>query len=142
MRAVSSVVERDILPAVEKMFSTRLPLRFEIRALLEEDVEPFVEWGIERRTLGADVDGENAADRERGDGRSAGESSSSARSLEEYGSSQYGGEGHDASLSRRSSFDATPWSRRRDDGETFGWAGDDRDWTVDKEDVEDIYEAR
>ena len=124
----SSVVERDILPAVEKMFSTRLPLHFEIRALLEQDVEPFVEWGIERRTLGADVDGKNAAgsksansdeaaaDRERGPGWFAGEGASSARSYDEYGSSQYGGEGLDVPLSRRSSLDCTPRSRRRDDG--------------------------
>jgi hypothetical protein len=151
VRAASSVVERDILPAVEKMFSTRLPLHFEIRALLEQDVEPFVEWGIERRTLGADVDGKNAAgsksansdeaaaDRERGPGWFAGEDASSARSYDEYGSSQYGGEGLDVALSRRSSLDCTPRSRRRDDGETYGWAGDDPDWTVDKEDVEDMY---
>lgn len=151
VRAASSVVERDILPAVEKMFSTRLPLHFEVRALLEQDVEPFVEWGIERRTLGADVDGKNAAgsksansdeaaaDRERGDGWFAGEGASSARSYDEYGSSQYSGEGLDVPLSRRSSLDCTPRSRRRDDGETYGWAGDDPDWTVDKEDVEDMY---
>jgi hypothetical protein len=118
---------------------------------LEQDVEPFVEWGIERRTLGADVDGKNAAgsksansdeaaaDRERGDGWSAGEGASSARSYDEYGSSQYSGEGLDVPLSRRSSLDCTPRSRRRDDGETYGWAGDDPDWTVDKEDVEDMY---
>jgi hypothetical protein len=148
VRAASSVVERDILPAVEKMFSTRLPLRFEIRALLEEDVEPFVEWGIERRTLRADVDvrsnasgsksdsDEEAADYERGDGRFAGDGASSARS---YGSSQYDGDGIDVPLSRRSSLDGTPRSRGRDDGATYGWAGDDPDWTVDKEDVEDIY---
>lgn len=151
VRAASSVVERDILPAVEKMFSTRLPLRFEIRALLEEDVEPFVEWGIERRTLRADVDvrsnasgsksdsdGE-AADYERGDGRFAGDGASSARSYDEYGSSQYDRDGIDVPLSRRSSLDGTPRSRGRDDGATYGWAGDDPDWTVDKEDVEDIY---
>jgi hypothetical protein len=151
VRAASSVVERDILPAVEKMFSTRLPLRFEIRALLEEDVEPFVEWGIERRTLRADVDvrsnasgsksdsdGE-AADYERGDGRFAGDGASSARSYDEYGSSLYDGDGIDVPLSRRSSLDGTPRSRGRDDGATYGWAGDDPDWTVDKEDVEDIY---
>lgn len=151
VRAASSVVERDILPAVEKMFSTRLPLRFEIRALLEEDVEPFVEWGIERRTLRADVDvrsnasgsksdsDEEAADYERGDGRFAGDGASSARSYDEYGSSQYDGDGIDVPLSRRSSLDGTPRSRGRDDGATYGWAGDDPDWTVDKEDVEDIY---
>jgi len=150
VRAASSVVERDILPAVEKMFSTRLPLRFEIRALLEEDVEPFVEWGIERRTLRADVDGENAsgsksdsdeeaADYKRGDGRFTGDGASSARSYDEYGSSQYDGDGIDVPLSRRSSLDGTPRSRGRDDGATYGWAGDDPDWTVDKEDVEDIY---
>jgi hypothetical protein len=151
VRAASLVVERDILPAVEKMFSTRLPLRFEIRALLEEDVEPFVEWGIERRTLRADVDvrsnasgsksdsdGE-AADYERGDGRFAGDGASSARSYDEYGSSLYDGDGIDVPLSRRSSLDGTPRSRGRDDGATYGWAGDDPDWTVDKEDVEDIY---
>ena len=151
VRAASSVVERDILPAVEKMFSTRLPLRFEIRALLEEDVEPFVEWGIERRTLRADVDvrsnasgsksdsDEEAADYEQGDGRFAGDGASSARSYDEYGSSQYDGDGIDVPLSRRSSLDGTPRSRGRDDGATYGWAGDDPDWTVDKEDVEDIY---
>lgn len=151
VRAASSVVERDILPAVEKMFSTRLPLRFEIRALLEEDVEPFVEWGIERRTLRADVDvrsnasgsksdsDEEAADYERGDGRFAGDGASSARSYDEYGSSQYDRDGIDVPLSRRSSLDGTPRSRGRDDGATYGWAGDDPDWTVDKEDVEDIY---
>jgi hypothetical protein len=151
VRAASSVVERDILPAVEKMFSTRLPLRFEIRALLEEDVEPFVEWGIERRTLRADVDVRSnasgsksdseteAADYERGDGRFAGDGASSARSYDEYGSSQYDRDGIDVPLSRRSSLDGTPRSRGRDDGATYGWAGDDPDWTVDKEDVEDIY---
>ncbi len=151
VRAASLVVERDILPAVEKMFSTRLPLRFEIRALLEEDVEPFVEWGIERRTLRADVDVRSnasgsksdseteAADYERGGGRFAGDGASSARSYDEYGSSQYDRDGIDVPLSRRSSLDGTPRSRGRDDGATYGWAGDDPDWTVDKEDVEDIY---
>ena len=139
-RAASSVVECDILPAVEKMFSTRLPLRFEIRALLEEDVEPFVEWGIERRTLRVDVDDESAATTRRANSDDmAAESergSSSARSHEGYGYTQHAGEGHDARPSRRSSPDASPRLRSRDDGETDGWAGDDPNWTVDKEDVE------
>lgn len=48
-RAMSSIVDNDIIPAVETMFSRKLPLRLEIRALLESDVEPFVEWDISRR---------------------------------------------------------------------------------------------
>jgi hypothetical protein len=93
-RVAAFVVERDIIPAVDKMFSRRLPLRFEIRALLAHDVEPFVALGIERRHRETDpgeaVNANSAEDAgiagERDGERFAGGGSSSAYSHDDDGS--------------------------------------------------------
>ena len=46
---MSRIVEHDIIPAVETMFCTKLPTRVEIKALLEEEVLPCLEWYGARR---------------------------------------------------------------------------------------------
>lgn len=40
---VATIVEQDLIPAVDRMFQRQLPLREEIRALIEDEVMPLVE---------------------------------------------------------------------------------------------------
>ena len=53
--AMAAIVEGELVPAVDRAFQRQLPLRVEIRTLLEEDVAPLVAPTVARLTSGGEA---------------------------------------------------------------------------------------